>query len=117
MAQRAKLPPDDLWSQDSLCPFSFPGGKCDPDDQDVIHTALRETQEELGLEVPKEHVWGVLQPVYDRVSHPHPITISNPSGRGSQPRSVQDRVQEGLQGRLHPSRLQWQVGGFLAVYR
>lgn len=46
--------------------FSFPGGKCDPDDQDVIHTALRETQEELGLEVPKEHVWGVLQPVYDR---------------------------------------------------
>ncbi|KAL6034645.1 hypothetical protein STEG23_033833 [Scotinomys teguina] len=45
---------------------SFPGGKCDPDDQDVIHTALRETQEELGLEVPKEHVWGVLQPVHDR---------------------------------------------------
>ncbi|OBS72887.1 hypothetical protein A6R68_12555 [Neotoma lepida] len=45
---------------------SFPGGKCDPDDQDVIHTALRETQEELGLEVPKEQVWGVLQPVYDR---------------------------------------------------
>ncbi|XP_006980584.1 mitochondrial coenzyme A diphosphatase NUDT8 [Peromyscus maniculatus bairdii] len=45
---------------------SFPGGKCDPDDQDVIHTALRETREELGLEVPKEHVWGVLQPVYDR---------------------------------------------------
>ncbi|GAB1301979.1 Mitochondrial coenzyme A diphosphatase NUDT8 [Apodemus speciosus] len=42
------------------------GGKCDPDDQDVIHTALRETQEELGLEVSKEHVWGVLQPVYDR---------------------------------------------------
>lgn len=55
---------------------SFPGGKCDPDDQDVIHTALRETQEELGLEVPKEHVWGVLQPVYDRVSHPHPITLN-----------------------------------------
>ncbi|EGW12366.1 T-box transcription factor TBX10 [Cricetulus griseus] len=44
----------------------FPGGKCDPEDQDVIHTALRETQEELGLEVPKEHVWGALQPVYDR---------------------------------------------------
>ncbi|CAO2584133.1 Mitochondrial coenzyme A diphosphatase NUDT8, partial [Lemmus lemmus] len=61
-----KLPHEGLWSQDSLYSFSFPGGKCDPDDQDVIHTALRETQEELGLEVPKEHVWGVLQPVYDR---------------------------------------------------
>uniref|UniRef100_A0A8C5LG78 Nudix hydrolase 8 n=2 Tax=Jaculus jaculus TaxID=51337 RepID=A0A8C5LG78_JACJA len=45
---------------------SFPGGKCDPADQDVIHTALRETQEELGLEVPEEQVWGVLKPVYDK---------------------------------------------------
>lgn len=76
MAQGGKLPPDDLWSQDFLCPFSFPGGKCDPDDQDIIHTALRETQEELGLEVSKEHVWGVLQPVYDRVSHPHLVTLT-----------------------------------------
>lgn len=67
--------------------------------------------------MPKEHVWGVLQPVYDRVSHPHPITISTPSGQGSQPCSVQDRVLEGLQGRLHRSGLKWQVGGFLAVYR
>uniref|UniRef100_A0A8C0RR00 Nudix hydrolase 8 n=3 Tax=Canidae TaxID=9608 RepID=A0A8C0RR00_CANLF len=45
---------------------SFPGGKCDPTDQDVVHTALRETREELGLTVPEEHVWGVLQPVHDR---------------------------------------------------
>ncbi|XP_027435722.1 nucleoside diphosphate-linked moiety X motif 8 [Zalophus californianus] len=45
---------------------SFPGGKCDPTDQDVVHTALRETHEELGLTVPEEHVWGVLRPVHDR---------------------------------------------------
>ncbi|XP_032009563.1 mitochondrial coenzyme A diphosphatase NUDT8 [Hylobates moloch] len=44
---------------------SFPGGKCDPADQDVVHTALRETREELGLAVPEEHVWGLLRPVYD----------------------------------------------------
>uniref|UniRef100_A0A8D2JT56 Nudix hydrolase domain-containing protein n=1 Tax=Sciurus vulgaris TaxID=55149 RepID=A0A8D2JT56_SCIVU len=44
---------------------SFPGGKCDPTDQDVVHTALRETQEELGLAVPEEHVWGILRPVHD----------------------------------------------------
>ncbi|XP_021540811.1 nucleoside diphosphate-linked moiety X motif 8 isoform X2 [Neomonachus schauinslandi] len=44
----------------------FPGGKCDPTDQDVVHTALRETHEELGLTVPEEHVWGVLRPVHDR---------------------------------------------------
>ncbi|XP_034501399.1 nucleoside diphosphate-linked moiety X motif 8 isoform X2 [Ailuropoda melanoleuca] len=45
---------------------SFPGGKCDPTDQDVVHTALRETHEELGLTVSEEHVWGVLRPVHDR---------------------------------------------------
>ncbi|XP_057635113.1 mitochondrial coenzyme A diphosphatase NUDT8 isoform X2 [Chionomys nivalis] len=56
---------------------SFPGGKCDPDDQDVIHTALRETQEELGLEVPKEHVWGVLQPVYDRVDEVFELSLAH----------------------------------------
>ncbi|XP_053418505.1 mitochondrial coenzyme A diphosphatase NUDT8 isoform X1 [Nycticebus coucang] len=44
----------------------FPGGKCDPADQDVVHTALRETREELGLAVSEEQVWGLLRPVYDR---------------------------------------------------
>ncbi|XP_075857797.1 mitochondrial coenzyme A diphosphatase NUDT8 isoform X3 [Microcebus murinus] len=46
---------------------SFPGGKCEAADRDVVHTALRETQEELGLAVPEEQVWGTLRPVYDRV--------------------------------------------------
>uniref|UniRef100_A0A8C4LDS9 Nudix hydrolase domain-containing protein n=1 Tax=Equus asinus TaxID=9793 RepID=A0A8C4LDS9_EQUAS len=49
---------------------SFPGGKCDPADQDVVHTALRETREELGLAVPEERVWGILQPVHDRGKAP-----------------------------------------------
>ncbi|KAM5317843.1 mitochondrial coenzyme A diphosphatase NUDT8 isoform 2-T2 [Glossophaga mutica] len=49
---------------------SFPGGKCDPTDQDVVHTALRETHEELGLAVPEDHVWGILRPVYDQSHSP-----------------------------------------------
>uniref|UniRef100_A0A4X1T0K2 Nudix hydrolase 8 n=1 Tax=Sus scrofa TaxID=9823 RepID=A0A4X1T0K2_PIG len=57
---------------------SFPGGKCDPTDRDVVHTALRETHEELGLVVPEEHVWGVLQPVYDQVSLPGPEAPTSP---------------------------------------
>ncbi|XP_049748671.1 mitochondrial coenzyme A diphosphatase NUDT8 [Elephas maximus indicus] len=45
---------------------SFPGGKCDPTDQDVVHTALRETLEEVGLAVPEQQVWGILHPVSDQ---------------------------------------------------
>ncbi|XP_072495438.1 mitochondrial coenzyme A diphosphatase NUDT8 [Notamacropus eugenii] len=45
---------------------SFPGGKCDPQDQDVVDTALRETREELGLPIQEENVWGVMKPIDDR---------------------------------------------------
>lgn len=58
--------------------FSFPGGKCDPADQDVVHTALRETHEELGLVVPEDHVWGILQPIYYMVSPPGSEAIASP---------------------------------------
>uniref|UniRef100_A0A8C8SRL3 Nudix hydrolase domain-containing protein n=1 Tax=Pelusios castaneus TaxID=367368 RepID=A0A8C8SRL3_9SAUR len=47
---------------------SFPGGKRDSTDQDVIATALRETREELGLHLGAESVWGIMKPI--------------PSGRG-----------------------------------
>ncbi|XP_058489992.1 nucleoside diphosphate-linked moiety X motif 8 [Solea solea] len=45
---------------------SFAGGKCDPSDSDVVATALRETWEELGINVAVEQVWGVLKPLRDR---------------------------------------------------
>lgn len=64
--------------QACLCLFSFPGGKYDPTDKDVVHTALRETREELGLVVPEDHVWGVMQPVFDQVSPLGPEAIASP---------------------------------------
>lgn len=69
-----QLPKD----QACLCLFSFPGGKYDPTDKDVVHTALRETREELGLVVPEDHVWGVMQPVFDQVSLLGPEAIASP---------------------------------------
>ncbi|EPQ11222.1 Class E basic helix-loop-helix protein 41 [Myotis brandtii] len=63
----------------------FPGGKCDPADQDVVHTALRETREELGLAVPEDHVWGVLQPVYDQPQRPN--SLRRPRGLDGEPES------------------------------
>jgi 8-oxo-dGTP pyrophosphatase MutT (NUDIX family) len=43
--------------------ISFPGGKLDSDDSDLLETALRETREEIGLSISKEQVIGQLKPV------------------------------------------------------
>ena len=43
--------------------ISFPGGKLDDDDSDLLQTALRETSEEIGLEITRKQVTGQLEPV------------------------------------------------------
>jgi len=43
--------------------ISFPGGKLDSTDSDLLQTALRETSEEIGLAISKEQVVGQLEPV------------------------------------------------------
>jgi len=43
--------------------IAFPGGKADPEDRDAVATALREAQEEIGLEKRQVQVLGNL-PVY-----------------------------------------------------
>lgn len=42
---------------------AFPGGKLDGCDADLLCTALRETREELGLDIPRSLVIGQLEPV------------------------------------------------------
>ena len=43
--------------------ISFPGGKFETSDSDLLDTALRETREEIGLDIPREKVIGQLEPV------------------------------------------------------
>jgi 8-oxo-dGTP pyrophosphatase MutT (NUDIX family) len=43
--------------------ISFPGGKFDANDSDLLETALRETSEEIGLDISKDQVIGQLTPV------------------------------------------------------
>ncbi|UJF17589.1 CoA pyrophosphatase [Vibrio sp. SS-MA-C1-2] len=39
---------------------SFPGGKFDPQDSNLQHTALRETEEEIGIQPNQINIWGEL---------------------------------------------------------
>ncbi|HXV50781.1 MAG TPA: CoA pyrophosphatase [Nitrosopumilaceae archaeon] len=43
--------------------ISFPGGKFDQGDNDLLDTAIRETKEEIGLEILRNKVIGQLKPV------------------------------------------------------
>ncbi len=43
--------------------ISFPGGKFDANDSDLLETALRETSEEIGLTITREQVIGQLESV------------------------------------------------------
>lgn len=43
---------------------SFPGGKAEPHDENLMVTAIRETEEEVGVRLAQEHVIGPLSPLY-----------------------------------------------------
>ncbi len=50
---------------------SFPGGKHEPEDETLLMTALRETQEEVGIDPVHIDVLGPLSPLYIPVSNFH----------------------------------------------
>lgn len=49
--------------------ISFPGGAAEPEDRDIITTALREANEELGIDPETVQVLGVMPDFYARVSN------------------------------------------------
>jgi len=49
--------------------ISFPGGKKEPEDDTVIHTALRETWEEIGADLSEIAIIGTLTPLFIPVSN------------------------------------------------
>jgi len=44
--------------------ISFPGGSADPSDRDIVETALRETEEEIGIRPPDINVLGLFNDVW-----------------------------------------------------
>ncbi|MFY9398982.1 MAG: CoA pyrophosphatase [Desulfomonilia bacterium] len=70
--------------------ISFPGGRVEPDDPDLIFTALREAHEEIGLEKEDVEVLGILDdhislmgyhmtPVVGAIPWPYEFTINTES--------------------------------------
>lgn len=49
--------------------IALPGGKAEPEDADHIHTALRETREEIGVKLHRSDIAGELSPLYIPVSN------------------------------------------------
>jgi 8-oxo-dGTP pyrophosphatase MutT (NUDIX family) len=49
--------------------ISFPGGKKEPSDRDIIHTAIREAEEETGVDPSIISVIGTLTPLFIPVSN------------------------------------------------
>jgi 8-oxo-dGTP pyrophosphatase MutT (NUDIX family) len=54
---------------------ALPGGRADPADRDTVHTAARETHEEVGIDLARAGRWvGALPPVHPRPGAP-PIVV------------------------------------------
>ena len=65
--------------------IAFPGGGVDPIDSTLIMAALREAQEEIGLDPARVDVLGVLEPVFTVVSNYLiiPVVAFLPQGLGN----------------------------------
>ena len=73
--------------------ISFPGGKMDPEDHSDFHTALRECQEEIGVNLQQATYLGELTPVFIPVSkfnvHAHVFYLTNTPSMTADPREVE----------------------------
>ena len=49
--------------------LALPGGKREPSDTSLLETALRETREEVGIEISHQHILGALTSLYIPVSN------------------------------------------------
>ena len=55
--------------------MALPGGRQDPDEPDLLTTAVRETAEEVGLALDREHLIGTLDDVVPRTPVLPPIAV------------------------------------------
>ena len=61
----------DTWSGQ----IAFPGGRRDPGDRDLLATAIRETHEEIGVDLAAAEQLGVLDDLYPRTPILPPVVV------------------------------------------
>lgn len=99
--------------------IAFPGGAVDVGDSSPVMTALREAQEEIGLDPARVDVLGVLPPVFTVVSNflIMPFVAFLPQGLGTlhlQASEVTELILAPLRGLANPAILhteEWTRGG------
>ena len=88
--------------------ISFPGGRQDPEDPSLLHTALREMQEEIGLEPRDVRILGelddlltvtdyIVSPYVGIIPHPYPFRVSE--------REIAEMIEAPLEAFLKPEKL------------
>lgn len=65
--------------------IAFPGGSSDPDDADAVETALREAEEEVGLDPAEVHIFGQLPTLW---LPPNNFAVTTVLGFWPQPRDL-----------------------------
>jgi 8-oxo-dGTP pyrophosphatase MutT (NUDIX family) len=99
--------------------IAFPGGSVDLTDSSPAMTALREAQEEIGLDPSRAEILGIMPPVFTVVSNflITPVVAYLEQGPGTlrlQPSEVAELILLPLQGLADPAILhteEWERGG------
>ncbi len=91
---------------------SLPGGAWEPGDPNLQHTALRETEEELGVPAETLQVLGKLTPLYippsDFCIHPFVAVVDAPPAFQPDPTEVAQVLETPLRALLDPAVRQWE---------
>ncbi len=100
--------------------ISFPGGGAEPEDPSLIHTALREAREELGIPSTAIQILGALTPLYippsQNLVHPFAGWIPTLPPLQPDPQEVDQVLAIPLDHLLHPEAIQhehWWLQGQL----